>query len=105
MCAHSALTGHQHPTHAGKPRDRGRGTIDFRRPDDLGHIDAVDAHLFGDDVDLRLLRDRADHGFIVERHACAERLPSNRAIHCAAIDVTVSKLGGHGPRDSALAGA
>ena len=51
------------------------------------------------------LGERGDRGFVVERHAVAQRLPADRAIHRAAVDVAIAERGGDRARDRALAGA
>ena len=66
---------------------------------------AVDGDVRAGDVDARALGERGDRRFVVERHAVAQRLPADRAVHRAAVDVAVAERARNRARDGALAGA
>ena len=90
-CADRALTGDEDFAHLRQARHRGRDLVDLGRPDRARDVVTVDGDDSAFDDEIRGTREIGDRRFVVQRDAVVMRLPSDRAIHRAGVDVAITK--------------
>ena len=100
-----ALLGDQDVAHARQTRDGGGGGVDLGRADRPRHVLAIDEHHAVADHQHGAPRHLGTRLVVGEIDPLAERLPGDRSIHRARVDVPIREPARDLARDGPLAGA
>src|SRR5688572_24187560 len=84
--------------------DDRRRAIDLRSADRFGHVVPLDEDSWTEG-ELRPTGERRDASFVVQIEAIVLRVPGDRPVHRARIDMAQAEMARDRPRDGAFAGA
>jgi len=90
-----ALLGHHGVPHAGHHGNHGSGVRYFRRANEIRNVFAIENHVqlpvARHEIDSRSPRQCREMRRYIERHAVAQRLPCDGAVHRSAIQMNVAQ--------------